>query len=110
MKDEELDRILCSDVGEIEPSSGFAASVMEAVRGDAETPPPIPFPWVRAVPGFLAVVAALVLVVVLASRVGVAGLAMTWSAEMVRAVTIAGWVLGSLVVAFVSVRVCWGRG
>ena len=29
---------------EILPSSGFAASVMEAVRREAATPPPIPFP------------------------------------------------------------------
>jgi hypothetical protein len=36
------------------PSSGFASSVMEAVRSEAAVPPPIPFPWKRAVPGLVA--------------------------------------------------------
>lgn len=46
-----LDRILSSE-DQIVPSSGFAASVMDAVRREAATPPPIPFPWKRALPGF----------------------------------------------------------
>jgi len=33
------------------PSSGFLASVMERVREEALAPPPIPFPWKRALPG-----------------------------------------------------------
>jgi hypothetical protein len=33
------------------PSSGFLASVMERVREEAVAPPPIPFPWKRALPG-----------------------------------------------------------
>lgn len=53
MTDDEIDRIL-SRGGEIAPSSGFADSVMEAVRLDAATPPPIPFPWKRALPGLAA--------------------------------------------------------
>ena len=36
---------------EIVPSSGFTASVMDAVRREAATPAPIPFPWKRALPG-----------------------------------------------------------
>ena len=38
---------------EILPSSGFTASVMEAVRREAATPPPIQFPWKRALPGMI---------------------------------------------------------
>jgi hypothetical protein len=53
-----LDRILSSE-DQIVPSSGFAASVMEAVRREAATPPPIPFPWKRALPGFVLGVIAL---------------------------------------------------
>ena len=51
MKPEELDRIL-SKADEIVPSSGFAANVMDAVRRESSAPPPIRFPWQRAVPGF----------------------------------------------------------
>jgi hypothetical protein len=53
-----MNRILSRE-DEILPSSGFAASVMEAVRREAAAPPPIPFPWKRALPGL--VVAALAL-------------------------------------------------
>lgn len=59
---DEFDRIMSEE--EILPSSGFAASVMEAVRREAAAPPPIPFPWKRALPG--AVFAAATLVGVLA--------------------------------------------
>jgi hypothetical protein len=53
-----MNRILSRE-DEILPSSGFAASVMDAVRREAAAPPPIPFPWKRALPGL--VVAALAL-------------------------------------------------
>ncbi len=53
MKRDEIDRILADDNG-IAPSSGFAGSVMEAVRLDAITPPPIPFPWKRGLPALAA--------------------------------------------------------
>jgi len=51
---EAIDRILATDE-EIVPSSGFAAATMERVREAAATPPPIPFPWGRAVPGIVLV-------------------------------------------------------
>lgn len=52
MKLTEIDRILAAEEPLI-PSSGFLASVMEGVREEAAAPPPIPFPWKRAVPGFV---------------------------------------------------------
>lgn len=61
MSDSEIDRIL-SRQDEIVPSSGFAASVMEALREESAAPAPIAFPWKRALPGL--VVAALVLAIV----------------------------------------------
>jgi len=63
MKDDELDRVV-SEQDEIQPSSGFAASVMEAVRREAAAPPPIPFPWKRALPGLVVGAFALALVLV----------------------------------------------
>ncbi len=63
-QDDELDRMLARSFGpphtraahaeSIEPSSGFAASVMERVREEAAAAAalgPIRFPWRRAVPG-----------------------------------------------------------
>jgi hypothetical protein len=47
-----LDRILVAEE-ELLPSSGFLASVMERVQEEAAAPAPIPFPWKRAIPGFL---------------------------------------------------------
>jgi len=59
MHNDELDSLLrTSSEDEITPSSGFAASVMEAVRSEAALPSPIKFPWLRALPGMLAVVLA----------------------------------------------------
>ena len=61
MKHDKIDRILTDDPT-LEPSSGFADSIMEAVRREAETPAPLSFPWRRVAPGLtvclIAVVAA----------------------------------------------------
>jgi hypothetical protein len=43
---DELDDILRDD-DTLSASATFAARVMEAVRAEAATPPPIPFPWRR---------------------------------------------------------------
>ena len=63
MRDSDFDRILSKEE-QILPSSGFAASVMEAVQREAAAPPPIPFPWKRALPGICAAVLMIALVVV----------------------------------------------
>lgn len=52
-----VDEILAREE-ELAPSSGFLAAVMERVHDEARMPAPIPFPWKRALPGF--VLAALV--------------------------------------------------
>ncbi len=52
MKDERIDDILGTEE-ELVPSSGFLSSVMERVREEAAAPPPIPFPWKRALPGLV---------------------------------------------------------
>jgi len=58
MKDDELDRIL-SQEQDLVPSSGFVRNVMDAVRREASSPAPIPFPWTRALPGLVLCVLAL---------------------------------------------------
>jgi hypothetical protein len=64
---DEIDRILSRE-DEILPSSGFAVSVMDVVRREAAAPPPIPFPWKRALPGVVVGSFALVLVLVAGVR------------------------------------------
>ena len=59
---DELDRILVQEDALV-PSSGFAASVMDAIREETLAPAPIPFPWKFAIPGIAAVLAALVFAV-----------------------------------------------
>jgi hypothetical protein len=53
MKQDEFDRALSEEIP-IVSSSGFVNGVMEAVRQEASVPPPIPFPWKRALPGLAA--------------------------------------------------------
>ncbi|MGD0902592.1 MAG: hypothetical protein ABR924_06580 [Terracidiphilus sp.] len=52
MESSRIDSILASEEP-LMPSSGFLDSVMERVREEAAAPPPIPFPWKRAIPGIL---------------------------------------------------------
>jgi hypothetical protein len=73
MRDDEIDRVLGGEE-DILPSSGFHASVMEAVHREATAPPPIPFPWRRAWPAIAAAALALVGSPVLLLKSGAAGL------------------------------------
>ncbi|MFQ5890699.1 MAG: hypothetical protein ACE5JR_11685 [Gemmatimonadota bacterium] len=38
----------------IRPSPEFTSSVMQAIRREAESPPTLPFPWLKVPPGALA--------------------------------------------------------
>ena len=111
MTGDPLDRSF-SHGDDIVPSSGFAAGVMEAVRQDAATPPPIPFPWKRALPGLAAWALAL------AAFVAAALLPLGWrnAEQAIPAMDMlrhyldaanalgAGWLAMVLVVSFVSFR------
>jgi hypothetical protein len=55
---DDIDRILAGDE-DVLPSSGFEISVMEAVVKEATAPPPLEFPWLRALPGFIALLVVL---------------------------------------------------
>jgi hypothetical protein len=115
MSHDDIDRILSREE-EILPSSGFAASVMEAVRSEAAVPPPIPFPWKRALPLLAAAGAALVLVVVVAvvgiTQLGRGGAGSPSVGEWMPAflpfmnsavISAAGWVTLALALSFASV-------
>ena len=107
MTDKRIDEILAAEE-ELVPSSGFLAGVMERVREEASAPPPIPFPWKRAVPGMVVAAGVLGWGVVEAVRfVGPAlyELRMTPAhvpAAMVRPLEQAGWVVAALAVSLVS--------
>ena len=114
MNHDELDRIL-SKRDDIQPSSGFAASVMEAVREEAAAPPPIPFPWKRALPVLLlagivltSVVIAGVEAIASASRGAVAPQLATSLWSTVTPHTGVGsdfaWTAAALLAAFASVK------
>jgi hypothetical protein len=64
-----LDRILLEQ-DTLLPSSGFAASLMDTIQQQAAAPPPIPFPWKRALPG----IAALLVGVVILCRLAVSAI------------------------------------
>jgi hypothetical protein len=107
MTNDRIDEILGTEQ-ELIPSSGFLASLMERVREEAVAPPPIPFPWKRAVPGI--VVAGGVLGWGAVEFVRFAGPALAemkltqphLSAAMVRPLEQAGWVVAALAVSLVS--------
>ena len=58
---DQLDRIL-QEQDTLLPTSGFAASVMDAIQEQAAAPAPIPFPWKWALPGIAALLAGVVIV------------------------------------------------
>ena len=107
MTDKRMDEILGSEE-DLAPSSGFLASVMERVRDEAAAPPPIPFPWKRAAPGFI--VAAGVFgwtAVEFARSVGPAMATMKLptvhlAATAVRPLEQAGWVVAAVAFSMVS--------
>ena len=112
----DLDRALLADRDALVPSSGFAASVMSAI--EASAPAPIPFPWKRAIPGFVAAVLALALLVVSAvsavrslahAPAGSASLALTLREHFAAASTQstkALWIAVSLATPFLCLYFC----
>jgi len=112
MRDDDLDQILSGEQ-DIVPSSGFVPSVMEVVRREAETPPAIPFPWKRALPGLAAWALVLVSLVIAVlswrgTEAGDSSVSAVSSELMaiVEAASAAGavWIALALVLSFASVR------
>jgi hypothetical protein len=72
MENKDLDHLLRKE-SEIIPSSGFVDSVMDALQRQISAPPPIAFPWKRALPGLLVACSALTAILVLTLRVSTHG-------------------------------------
>lgn len=69
--DDAVDRLLDAHLAaseDLAPSSGFAASVMESIHAQATEPPPIAFPWRRVLPGGIAILCALLVLLVVVIR------------------------------------------
>lgn len=59
-----LDVHLGGHAEDLAPSSGFLLAVMDSVQAEANEPPPIAFPWRRVIPGAVAILCGLVVLVV----------------------------------------------
>ena len=105
--DELVGRILAAEEGLI-PSSGFLAATMARVRDEAACPKPIPFPWLRALPGIVLAVAVLCWCGFELVRVGLANaqeISLTQlhlTAAAGRALEPAGWVAAALAASMLS--------
>jgi ABC-type branched-subunit amino acid transport system permease subunit len=116
LTDGEFDRALAADHDAIVPSSGFADSVMAAVSHETSAPVPLAFPWVRALPGLVAAIVALgvliaAIVVLLQSAPArhAAGLSIslqTFSAPMFRQAPDVLWLAVSLAISAASLLFC----
>ncbi len=110
MRQDDIGRLLALEEM-IEPSPGFTASVMGAVRREAETLEPLAFPWRRALPGLVlsaaGLVAGLALLVVAFISAPASETAVVWTipawlsgGRLLSAAALAG----SLFVAWLAVR------
>jgi hypothetical protein len=107
MLDRDLDRILSPNDG-IVPSAGFVSAVMGSVHREASTPPPIPFPWKRALPGLITAIITIVSLIVGLSAVlttSDAGVTTAFSAlgEASRRLGV-GWILLALLITWATVK------
>jgi hypothetical protein len=111
MNHDDLDHLL-SHEAEIVPSSGFTASVLNLVRAQAQAPPPIPFPWKRALPGMAAAVLSLAWIVfacvaVFSSSGDGEVLVLSVPPALQHLWHAASWVLIALVTTVVSLLFSW---
>lgn len=96
MNDADLDRILSTEPP-VTPSAHFAASVMHAVRREAEGLAPLVFPWLRLIPA-LATVVALLIVAIIWQRATPATPAPAFTADPALVAVVAGTLLSWLCV------------
>lgn len=107
MTDERMDKILETE-DELIPSSGFISAVMDRVREEAAAPPPIPFPWKRAVPGLVVAAGVFGWTAVEFGRMIAPAIStlrlplMPVSLTNIRPLEQAGWVMAALAVSVAS--------
>jgi hypothetical protein len=107
MDHDAVDRILAADDTLI-PSSGFLAATMERVSEEAAMPRPIPFPWLRALPGIMLAAAVLgwggfeLARTNLATAREISFTQLHLTAAAGRALEPAGWVAATLAVSMLS--------
>jgi hypothetical protein len=116
MREHELDQIL-SEEKDVAPTATFTKSVMEAVKLEASTPPPIAFPWVRALPGLATGVFASMWIVIEGVRLyepqhRTAFIPAPWIERLTTLIARAessgiSWILLALVVTAVCVDLTW---
>jgi hypothetical protein len=117
MREHELDDILLRERNVV-PSTKFTKSVMDAVRFEAATLPPIPFPWLRALPGLAAGIFASMWIVIEGFQLyeppqrATALLPASWIERLTRVIagtesSGAGWILLALAVTAVCVELTW---
>ena len=107
MNPDDFDRVLTSEA-DIVPSSGFVSSVMDAVTAEA-TAPPLSFPWQRAWPLPVGLIAAIVWLIMLRSGPDATGSGLdlyAWFEMIVPMATewVAAGLVMSVVVTAVSLR------
>jgi hypothetical protein len=102
MRGEDVDLMLARS-DNIVPSSGFTASVMDAVTREATALPPIPFPWKRALPGLVWCLAVSIAFLMMGPRSG--DNPPPVSGELHLSTVLGGvvWVSAALVVSLLSV-------
>ena len=115
MANDDLDRILSGEPN-IVPSSGFVTNVMRAVRREASIPAPIPFPWLRVVPGLAISTVALIVLITIIMRIGGSGTGV--AGPMPQAFLIGveeanrvglGWIALALFASFIPTRLVVAR-
>jgi hypothetical protein len=102
MRDDDIDLVLARDEN-IVPSSGFIDSVMEVVTREAVAPPPIPFPWKRALPGLSWCLAAMIGFLMIGLRSNAQASSGSEAVVLSMMLGGAGWIAAALVVSVASV-------
>ena len=107
MKHDDIDRILGQEPT-LTPSSGFSASVMDAVRRQVEGPEPLSFPWRRVVPGLAVCLLAIVAIVIAgfsgSTPVGGSRPLITAPLENILLAQSTLWLCGALLGSWMAVR------
>ena len=111
MRQDELDRVLLMEP-EIVASPGFTKSVMAAVRREAATPPPIPFPWHVALPGPILCAIAILWSLAGPIHVPMQDSSSQWFDRFLPTLNTAqmfgaGWVLLGLLLTFAGLKLTW---